>query len=198
MSDGPVSDGPAGDGSAGDGSAGGGPATDALVRRLDHVAVAVPDLAAAAGLFHDVLGGEFIAGGDDERLRLRTLQLRFPPGVKVELLAPLDETSYLHRYLQRHGPGFHHMTCFVPDVADAVTRLAGAGFEVVDTDLTAEHWRETFIRPSSGFGTLIQLASTDLEWEQPIVPAGATVADVLAGRLLWNAARPHWREDERC
>lgn len=164
-----------------------------IVERVDHVALAVDDLAGAIRLYHDVLGGQLIAGGDDEGLRIRTVQLRFPPGVKIELLSPLDETSYLAGYLAKHGPGFHHLTCFVRSVPEAVDRLTEAGFEVVDTDLGSKPgWRETFVRPSSGFGALVQLAESDLEWSQPLLP-DATVDDVLAGRVVWNDARPVFR-----
>jgi len=168
---------------------------DGLVTRFDHVAVAVPDIADAIPLYHGLLGGKLIAGGDDERLGLRTVQLRFDPGTKIELLAPLHEDSYLAAYLRKHGPGFHHMTCFVDDVARAVAELERAGYETVDTSAADEFWQETFVRPSSGFGTLIQLARSTLEWTTPVMPAGATIDDVVAGRILWNEARPRWRED---
>lgn len=170
--------------------------TQPLVRRFDHVAVAVWDLAEAIVLYHDLMGGELIAGGDDEALRIRTVQLKFPPGVKVELMQPLGPESYLHGYLEKHGPGFHHMTCFVPDVTRAAEVLADAGFETVGTRTTEPYWQETYVRPSSGFGTLIQLASTDLQWEEPVVPTGATVDDILGGRLVWTEARPQWRGTE--
>ena len=173
-----------------------GPATDQLegiVRRFDHVAVAVRDLGAASRLFLDLLGGELIAGGDDDSLGIRTMQLKFPPGVKVELLTPLDDRSYLHAYLDKHGEGFHHMTCMVDDVADASRRLQEAGFGTVDTRTGTDFWDETFIRPSSAFGTLVQLATSPLEWAEPVMPDGATAADVLAGRLSWNDARPLWK-----
>lgn len=163
-----------------------------LVVRLDHVAIAVSDLAGAVRLYQDVLGGTFIAGGDDEALGIRTVQLRFQPGVKVEFLTPLDENSYLQRYLKKYGSGFHHLTCFVENVPAAVLALEEAGYEVVDTDLTKPGWRETFVRPRSGFGALLQLAESDHEWTTPALP-GATAEDVLAGRLEWKGARPQFK-----
>lgn len=166
-----------------------------IVRRFDHVAVAVRDLDAASRLFIDLLGGELIAGGDDDAIGIRTMQLRFPPGVKVELLTPLDETSYLQAYLDKHGEGFHHMTCMVDDVQDAAQRLEEAGFGTVDTRTGTDFWNETFIRPSSAFGTLVQLADSPLEWTEPVMPESATAADVLAGRISWNEARPRWKEE---
>ena len=166
-----------------------------IVKRFDHVAVAVRDLGAASRLFIDLLGGELIAGGDDELIGIRTMQLRFPPGVKVELLTPLHETSYLVGYLEKHGEGFHHMTCMVDDVEEAARRLEEAGFGTVDTRSGTDFWDETYIRPSSAFGTLVQLADSPLEWTEPVMPEGATPADILAGRISWNEARPSWKEE---
>jgi methylmalonyl-CoA/ethylmalonyl-CoA epimerase len=152
------------------------------VRSLDHVAVAVPDIAEALPLFRDVLGGQFVAGGDDERLGIRTLQLRLP-NVKVELMQPIREDSYLHAYLERRGPGFHHATILVEDVEEAIADLEGRGFEVVDTDLSHDGWRETFVRPRSGFGTLLQIVDTDRDWGR--TSEEVTLEDVLAGRAVW-------------
>lgn len=166
----------------------------ALVRRFDHVAVAVRDLAAASRLFIDLLGGELVAGGDDEKIGLRTMQVRFPPGVKIELISPLGDDSYLHAYLDKHGEGFHHLTCLVDDVDEAVGALERAGIETVDTRTGTGVWDETYVRPSSGFGTLVQLAASPLDWTAQMLPDGATSDDVLAGRLSWRDARPHWKE----
>ena len=164
-----------------------------IVKRFDHIAVAVRDLGAASRLFIDLLGGELIAGGDDDSIGIRTMQVKFPPGVKVELLTPLDETSYLQGYLDKHGEGFHHMTCMVDDIDDAVSRLEAAGIRTVDTRTGTNVWDETYIRPSSAFGTLVQLAESPLVWTEPIMPEAATAADVLAGRISWNEARPGWK-----
>jgi methylmalonyl-CoA/ethylmalonyl-CoA epimerase len=150
-------------------------------RKLDHVALAVRSMEAACRLFVDVLGAEFIGGGDNPELQVRAVQLRLPPGTKIELLQPLVEGSYLDRYLEAKGEGFHHLTVYVDDVAAAVDSLVGAGYDVVDTDLSRSSWQETFVRPSSGFGALIQVARPGVPWESPI--EGITLNDVLAGRV---------------
>ena len=124
---------------------------------------------------------------------MRTVQLVLPPGTKVELMTPLTSTSYLRAYLDRHGPGFHHVTILVADVEAAIAELTAEGYQVVDTDLSAPKWRETFIRPSSGFGTLIQLADSTKEWTQPTT--AYTLTDVLAGRVVWVDEEPVLREE---
>ncbi len=151
------------------------------VRKVDHVGIAVRSIAEAARLFVDVLGAEYVAGGDDERLDIRTVQLRLG-GFKIELMEPLSESSYLQRYIDKHGQGFHHMTLFVDDVEQAAAELEGAGHEVVDTDLSNPYWRETYVRPKSAFGTLLQIAETDVSWDEPF--EGVTLEAVLTGRAV--------------
>ena len=75
----------------------------------------------------------------------------------------------------------HHMTVYVEDVASAVAALEGQGFAVVDTDTVPESWNETFIRPASAFGALIQVAWAKNRWD-PGFP-GITLDDVLDGRV---------------
>lgn len=152
-------------------------------RHIDHVAIAVDDLGEAWRLFGETLGGEFVAGGDDTEIGIRVMQLRLPPGMKIELVEPLDASSYLQGFLDRHGPGFHHMTIFVDDVVETDAELRDAGFETTDLDLHDPNWRETYIRPRSAFGTLIQLTDSLLDWGQ--VQDHITPEQVIAGEVLW-------------
>ncbi len=152
----------------------------------DHTGIAVRSIEAAVPLFRDVLGGQFILGGDDHRLGIRTAMFKFPDTVKVELMEPLSEDSYLHRFIEKRGEGFHHVTLFVENVEATIEDLAAAGFEVVDTDLSDSGWRETYVRPSSGFGCLFQIVDTDLNWLEP--HPYCTIEDVIAKKWRW------WKE----
>lgn len=163
-----------------------------MITKFDHVALAVADLPRAVTLFRDVLGFEFVGGGDNPHLRVRAVQLRLPGSVKVELLTPLGPDSYLARYLDRQGEGVHHVTMYVDDVDQAAERLSGAGFGVVDTTTDHEPWHETFLRPSSAFGTLVQLARPALPWTQPL--EGVAVEDILAGRVQVLANVVTWKD----
>lgn len=150
------------------------------VRKVDHVGIAVHSIADAARLFVDTLGAEFVLGGDDERLQIRTAQFRLG-GFKIELMEPTAPDSYLQRFLDKRGPGFHHLTILVDSVAEAEAALNEAGYETVDTDLTHPRWMETYLRPKSGFGTLIQLAQSDTGWDEPV--PGLTLEAVVEGRV---------------
>jgi methylmalonyl-CoA/ethylmalonyl-CoA epimerase len=159
-----------------------------FVKALDHIAIAVWSIEEALVLFRDLLGGEFLMGGDDEQLGIRTVQLRFPPGVKIELLQPIRADSSLHRFLQRRGPGVHHLTLIVSDLEAALEQFRARGFETTGTDLSSPTWRETFLRPRSAFGVLVQVVDTTLRWDVPV--EGITVEDVLSGRVHWRDDRP--------
>jgi methylmalonyl-CoA/ethylmalonyl-CoA epimerase len=152
------------------------------VQHFDHIAIAVHDIARAAELYGDALGGQLVRGGDDYELGIRTMQFKLPPGIKVELLTPIGD-SYLARYLDKHGEGFHHATIFVADVHAAVTEMESRGFEIVDFDPSMDTWQEAFVRPSSGFGALLQLVASVSEWSTPIV--GMTREGILAGEWRW-------------
>lgn len=163
-----------------------------FVQRLDHVAIAVPDLRAAVRLFCDVLGGEFVVGGEDTALGIRTIQLRFAAGSKVELMTPVRADSYLQGYLDRHGPGFHHVALFVDDLTAAVARLQDEGYEVVGIELGRPDWNEAFLRPRSAFGTLVQLVETTVDWAD--FQTDLTLEQVLDGDVVWAQSTPVLRD----
>lgn len=159
-----------------------------LVERLDHVAVAVRDLRAAVHLFADVLGGQYLAGGDDVGLGIRTVQLKFPNGSKVELMMPVRADADLQRFLDRRGEGFHHVALFVDDLDASVARLEAEGYEVVDVEAERPDWHEAFVRPRSGFGTLLQIVQTTRDWANYTTDLG--LEQVLAGEVVWVESSP--------
>lgn len=163
-----------------------------MITSFDHVALAVADLPRAVRLFRDVLGFEFVGGGDNPELGVRAIQLRLPGSVKVELLAPLGPDSYLAAYLDDRGEGMHHVAMYVDDVAATADGLAEAGYGVVDTRTDRDSWHETFLRPSAAFGTLVQLARPAVPWTAPL--EGVTAEDVLAGRVQVLANVVTWKD----
>lgn len=163
------------------------------VLEVDHVAVAVNSIPEALRLYLDTLGGEFISGGDGPNDDMRTVQLRVG-GLKLELMQPLGDDSYLQRFIDKHGQGFHHMTIFVEDLYEAIASLEGAGYEVVDTNPASPLWRETYVRPRSGFGTLIQIVQTNRGWNEPF--EGITLEAILNGDVVWRDDIPTLRSPE--
>ena len=90
------------------------------------------------------------------------MTLKYPNGSQVELLAPAGESGFLHDFLARRGEGVHHMTFIVRDLRVAVERALAAGLRVVDEDYREPRWQEAFISPRSAFGTIVQLAQTNM------------------------------------
>jgi methylmalonyl-CoA/ethylmalonyl-CoA epimerase len=156
------------------------------VRSFDHVAVVVRSLRDAVRLYVDTLGGVFVSGADEDPREMRNVQIKLGDR-KLELLQPLTPNCYLNKFLDRFGEGFHHMTLFVDDIYEAARELTEKGYEVVDLDDSDPEWREVYIRPKSGFGTLIQLTDTPLDWQQP--RGDCTLEDVLAGRQVWSGQK---------
>ncbi len=165
----------------------------ALVRDIDHVAVAVESIEDALVLFSDVLGGRFVSGGDDDASGVRAVRVQLP-GLRIELLQPLRDDTVLRGYLDRHGQGLHHLTMLVPDLDEAITELEEAGFETTGTNRSRSWWMESYIRPRSGFGALIQIVETDERWDVPV--PGLTIEDVLAGRAVWRDGRARLRDED--
>lgn len=166
---------------------------DAPIIRYDHLGLAVHSIERALVLYGDTFGGVFLSGGDDMRLGMRTVQLKLPGDLKIELLQPLDGNSHMAAFLERHGEGFHHATVLVPDVEVMIGKLTANGFELVDTDLSAATWRETFVRPKSGFGCLLQIVDSTLDWLAP--HPTCTLEGVLAGEWRWWRNRT-WHVDD--
>lgn len=155
--------------------------------RFDHVGLVVRDVRAAAHLFIDVLGGEFLLGGDNHLTHNRVVQIALG-GSKVELLQPLDEESALTAYLARRGEGFHHITLRVDDLERAVDQCREADVAPVEIDHSNPVWQEAFLSPRATGGTLLQLASSDRSWSEPL--DGISLEQVLAGSIEFRDAWP--------
>lgn len=154
---------------------------------LDHIGIAVPDLTAATALFADCLGGKVVAGGTTPDGVLMSTHVQFPGGGKIELLVPRGDHPIGH-FLERKGPGIHHLTFVVKNVAAVAQRLTDAGYRVVDGDFENAGWREAYISPRTAFGCLIQLVEPIHDYGDPV--EGVTVEDVTAGRWTWVNHHP--------
>ena len=142
---------------------------------LDHVAVAVERWPDAWPRYAVELGGSWSSGGLN--VGFGPAQLRFANGARVEILQPWQAESnpFLRRFLDRHGPGPHHLTFKVPDLRAAIDRARQAGFSPVGIDLSHEEWMEAFLHPREATGIVVQLAQAAHGWESP-APEGFPTA----------------------
>ena len=131
-----------------------------MIGRLNHVAMAVPDLAAAAVLYRETLGARV---SDPVDLPEHGVSVVFValPNTKIELLHPLGEASPIARFLERNPAGGLHHVCYeVDDIIAARDRLAVAGARVLgdgEPALGAHGKPVLFLHPKDFAGTLIEL-----------------------------------------
>jgi methylmalonyl-CoA/ethylmalonyl-CoA epimerase len=136
---------------------------------LDHVAVAVERWADAWPRFVTGAGGRWMSGGRGPGFA--PCQLGYTNGMRVEVLEPylVERNDFLRRFLDRSGPGPHHMTFKVKDLAAALATADGAGYRPINVDLSDPLWKEAFLHPKESSGVVVQLAQPGVEgyWETP-------------------------------
>ncbi len=131
-----------------------------MLGRLNHVALAVPDLAAATALYRDTLGGRVSA---PQALPEHGVTVVFVDvgNTKVELLEPLGEASPIAAFLAKNPSGGMHHVCYeVEDILAARDRLKSAGARVLGdgSPKTGAHGKPVlFLHPKDFAGTLIEL-----------------------------------------
>jgi methylmalonyl-CoA/ethylmalonyl-CoA epimerase len=131
-----------------------------MIGRLNHVAIAVPDLAAAAAQYRDLLGAAVSPPAAQPAHGVTTVFVTLP-NAKVELLEPLGDDSPIAGFLERHpGGGIHHLCYEVQDILAARDRLRAAGARVLgdgEPRLGAHDRPVLFLHPKDFSGTLIEL-----------------------------------------
>ena len=134
---------------------------------LDHIAHAVPRWQDVWHRYATDLGAEWSSGGPGPGFAPG--QLQFSNGARVEMLMPwnVEVNDFLSRFLVTNGPGPHHLTFKVPDLADAIERVRAFGIEPVGIDFSHPEWLEAFIHPKQGTGVVVQLAEDHETWNGP-------------------------------
>ncbi len=131
-----------------------------MIGRLNHVAIAVPDLAAAASQYRQVLGARVSDPVDqpDHGVTVVFVEL---PNTKIELLQPLGEGSPIAGFLAKNpSGGMHHLCYEVDDILAARDRLVATGARVLGDGepKTGAHKKPVlFLHPKDFCGTLIEL-----------------------------------------
>ncbi len=131
-----------------------------MIGRLNHVAIAVPDLTAAAAHYRDGLGARVSAPASlpEHGVTVAFVEL---PNTKIELLQPLGENSPIAKFLERNPDGGMHHLCFeVDDILAARDQLKNAGARVLGDGapkIGAHGKPVLFLHPKDFNGTLIEL-----------------------------------------
>ena len=131
-----------------------------MIGRLNHVAIAVRDLAAATALYRDILGAEV---SSPERLDEHGVTVVFVnlPNTKIELLEPVGADSPIAKYLDRNPDGGIHHICYeVDDILAARDKLKASGARVLgdgNPKIGAHDKPVLFLHPKDFCGTLVEL-----------------------------------------
>jgi methylmalonyl-CoA/ethylmalonyl-CoA epimerase len=131
-----------------------------MIGRLNHVAIAVRDIAAASRVYRSTLGAEVSA---PEALPEHGVTVVFItlPNTKIELLEPLGEDSPIARFLEKNPDGGMHHVCYeVDDISAARDRLVNSGARVLgsgEPKIGAHGKPVLFLHPKDFNGTLIEL-----------------------------------------
>jgi methylmalonyl-CoA/ethylmalonyl-CoA epimerase len=125
---------------------------------LDHIGIAVANLEEALRFYRDALGLEIEAPEDVPSQRVRAHFISTGESA-LELLEATDADSPIAKYLARRGPGIHHITLRVDDIAAALARLKSRGVRLIDeTPRPGAHGSlVAFIHPASAHGVLVEL-----------------------------------------
>jgi methylmalonyl-CoA/ethylmalonyl-CoA epimerase len=148
----------------------------------DHVAHAVPSIRDALPVYVGLLGGRPILGAINARAGIAVLHIEFAPGIKVEVVEPVQPDSpAIGSFLaQRPRGGLHHMTFRVTDFPRALERVTRLGLSPIGVH-TATEWPEMFVHPRETGGLLLQIVQ---------YPAGAAIGPGMpVDELLAEAER---------
>jgi methylmalonyl-CoA/ethylmalonyl-CoA epimerase len=131
-----------------------------MIGRLNHVAIAVKDLAAAAAVYRDTLGASVSETVPQPEHGVSTIFITLP-NTKIELLEPLGPGSPITKFLERNAEGGIHHICYeVDDILAARDRLIASGARVLGSGepKTGAHGKPVlFLHPKDFCGTLVEL-----------------------------------------
>jgi methylmalonyl-CoA/ethylmalonyl-CoA epimerase len=131
-----------------------------MLKRLNHVAIAVPDLAAGAAVYRDLLGAKVSAPRPEPDHGVTVVFVDLG-NTKIELLEPLGEASPIARFLSNNpAGGIHHICYEVDDILATRDRLTAEGARVLgdgEPKIGAHGKPVLFLHPKDVLGTLVEL-----------------------------------------
>ena len=129
-----------------------------MIGKLNHVAIAVPDIAKAAAIYRGTLGADVTPPVAQPDHGVTTVFVHLP-NTKIELLEPLGESSPIAKFLERNPSGGMHHICYeVADINAAKDKLVAEGARVLGDIKTGAHGKPVvFLHPKDFCGTLVEL-----------------------------------------
>lgn len=130
----------------------------AKIKRIDHIAVLVPDLDGPLSFWRDALGMDLTHVQD---VPAEMAQIAFLPvgDSEIELVSPTTTDSGLARFLEKRGPGMHHICLEVDDIEGMLAQLKEKGIQLINEEPRTGPGgkRYAFIHPKSANGVMVEL-----------------------------------------
>jgi methylmalonyl-CoA epimerase len=124
---------------------------------IHHVGIAVPSIDDAMHFYGDKLGLSIVDTVDMPERQLKVVFVQ-AQNVLIELLEPTDIDSTVSRFIERRGPGLHHLCFGTPDIRAHLRDLRDKGVELIDQEpRPGAHGEVAFVQPSAAFGVLVEL-----------------------------------------
>jgi methylmalonyl-CoA/ethylmalonyl-CoA epimerase len=129
-----------------------------MLDRIDHIGVATEDLDGAIALYEGTMGMPVAHRETIESQGVEAVLLDVGEG-HVELLRPLGPDTAVGKYLERKGPGLHHVAYAVDDIDAVLDKLKEAGIELIDSEprVGIRDSRVAFVHPKSTGGVLTEI-----------------------------------------
>ena len=130
----------------------------ASIKRIDHIAVLVEDIDTTLSFWRDALGIDLSHTTD---VPAEMAEIAFLPvgASEIELVKPTSSDSGLARYLEKRGPGMHHICLEVDDILGMIARLQEHGVQMINAEprTSADGKKYAFVHPKSAGGVMVEL-----------------------------------------
>ncbi|MBN1316623.1 MAG: methylmalonyl-CoA epimerase [Anaerolineales bacterium] len=131
------------------------------VLKIDHIAIVIPEIQDALNFWQQAL--ELPLEHTEEIPEQETVLAMLPVGeAEIELVQPTTETSGMAKYMEKKGPGLHHVCFEVDDLDAALARLKEKGIRLINEEpvIGAGGRRVAFVHPKSASGVLVELVES--------------------------------------
>ena len=157
--------------------------------RFDHIAIAARRMADGPAVLVGALGGRPTGDGGPSGAYTWG-HWGFTGGGRLEILEPLGDDGFLHRFLAARGPGVHHVTFVVPALQPACDRAIAHGYRIVGFDDSDPGWAEAFLHPKEALGIVVQIVESRASggarrvWPAPAGPPAPPAPVTMLGLRL--------------
>jgi methylmalonyl-CoA/ethylmalonyl-CoA epimerase len=129
-----------------------------MLTKINHIGIAVKSLNDSLPFYRDQLGMLFLGTEEVAEQRVKVAMLQIGDS-KVELLEPTSEDSPVAKFIEKNGPGIHHLAYEVENIETAIAKLLADGVRMIDeTPRSGAHGtRIAFVHPKSSNGVLTEL-----------------------------------------